>query len=493
MKLIESTFINFRCFKCYELKYCKETTVIIGKNGTGKSSVLSGIRRGLSFMFAKPKNFHKNLATSNNAKVKSYDKLEANFDTIDRNYNYPIQNKFKALFEDQMIGWSITKNTMNGGLLTTQYSDALHIILDYYNKRKGFYLPVLAVITDSFPHIRINSGSKAKKIIAQDIIPKDFGYYGWDERTNCIDLWLNRFYKVFNSDRDLRDDIKEMEDQIFLYETRINNKDEHDKHKVYDWEIKIEDLRENLSHLRKDKRHSLFTQERDYIQQKIIEFTKPIDKKYDFINREFELLRLSVKRLPDEKNYTLEFTFKDERVIAFETLPMGYKRIFSIVLDIAYRSYILNENIESEGIVLIDEIELHLHPTLQQEVLQRLRRTFPNIQFIITTHSPIVISNFKSNENNKIIKLEHDGNDYSDQKIDNIYGLDYSTNLSEIMEVDPRSSTIDQYINAYLFLYGKDKKEEAELMYQKLQEYIGEKIPDHLKKEIDEKKKVYKK
>lgn len=493
MKLIESVFNNFRCFEeQYTIKYGKETTVFIGKNGTGKSSVLSGVRRGLSFMFAKPKGFKRNLATSNNAKVKSFGKLEANFNPISRSYNYPIQNEFKALLHNQNLEWSLVKNNMNGGLLTTQYNNSLNYILDYYNKTNDSMLPILAVITDSFPHISINSGTKAKKIIAQDIVPRDFGYYGWDERTSCIDLWLNRFYKISNFDKDLKDDIKETEEQIFLYEKLKDNRDEHDKHKVPEWEEKIEDLKENLNYLHSDKRSSRFSKEKEYIQNKLIEFTTPLEKEYSFINREFELFRLSVNR-PDKKNYTLEFSFKDGRVITFETLPMGYKRIFSIVLDIAYRSYILNENTESEGVVLIDEIELHLHPTLQQEVLQRLRKTFPKIQFIVTTHSPLVISNFKADENNKIIKLEHDGNKYSNETVENVYGLDYSTNLSEVMEAAPRSSAIDKYINAYLFLYGKGEQDKANEIYAKLKEYVGGKIPELLQKEIDDQKKAYKK
>jgi predicted ATP-binding protein involved in virulence len=141
--------------------------------------------------------------------------------------------------------------------------------------------------------------------------------------------------------------------------------------------------------------------------------------------------------------------------------------------------------------VLIDEIELHLHPTLQQEILQRLQKTFPKIQFIATTHSPLVISNFKADANNKIIKLEHDGNSYSNEDVENVFGLDYSTNLSEIMEVAPRSSTIDKYINAYLILLGKKKETEADLMLQKLKDYLGGEIPTLLQKEIDNQKKAY--
>ena len=108
----------------------------------------------------------------------------------------------------------------------------------------------------------------------------------------------------------------------------------------------------------------------------------------------------------------------------FDNLPQGYKRLFSIVFDIAYRSYILNQAKEPEGIVFIDEIELHLHPSLQQEVLGRLRKTFPKIQFIVSTHSLLVISNLKSeNNSNKIIRLENDGLTYSNEPVENIYGI----------------------------------------------------------------------
>ncbi len=498
MQLIESTFNNFRCFKEYPIKYGIQTTVFIGKNGTGKSSVLSGIRRGLSFMFASPNNFSKNLAISNNAKVKSFGKLEANFDTISRIYGYPIQNDFKGSFNNEPVNWSLVKKTMNGGLTTTLYNDALNTVLRYYNDNLIGKLPVIAVFADSFPHQKFNFGTKVKKIIAQDMLPRDLGYYGWDERTNCIDLWLTRFYKVANYTKDLKNEMEQVDEQLFFYQKRIDWKDEHDEHQVPEWENKIEglekklsDLNSKLNSLKSDKRNLIFAKERNFIENKLMKFTKPISVEYNFINKEFELYRIAVTRPPDMKNYTLEFSFNDGRVIAFETLPMGYKRIFSLVIDLAYRSYILNEDSESDGIVLIDEIELHLHPTLQQEILQRLQITFPFIQFIVTTHSPLVISNFKADKKNKIIKLEHDGNNYWNEDVENVFGLDYSTNLSEIMEVSPRSSTIDKYINAYLFLFGKNKLEEAEKMLDKLKDYLGGTIPTLLQNEIDNQKKSY--
>ena len=72
-----------------------------------------------------------------------------------------------------------------------------------------------------------------------------------------------------------------------------------------------------------------------------------------------------------------------------------------MVLELAYRSVLLNpamENIaaETEGVVLIDEIEMHLHPAWQWKVLKVLQETFPKVQFIISTHSPIVLSSAKN-------------------------------------------------------------------------------------------------
>jgi predicted ATP-binding protein involved in virulence len=54
--------------------------------------------------------------------------------------------------------------------------------------------------------------------------------------------------------------------------------------------------------------------------------------------------------------------------------------------------------LKQEGIVLIDEVDIHLHPTWQRKILNQLRQTFPNIQFIVTTHSPLVAASAKEGE-----------------------------------------------------------------------------------------------
>ena len=85
-------------------------------------------------------------------------------------------------------------------------------------------------------------------------------------------------------------------------------------------------------------------------------------------------------------------------------LSDGYKSIIRLAADIAYRAIKLNPHlgeravIETEGIVMIDEIDMHLHPKWQRHIVDDLKRTFPKIQFIVTTHSPFIIQSLKADE-----------------------------------------------------------------------------------------------
>ena len=81
------------------------------------------------------------------------------------------------------------------------------------------------------------------------------------------------------------------------------------------------------------------------------------------------------------------------------SLSAGYQGILCLIMELAYSAAILNPRMEDyktvKGVVLIDEIDMHLHPRWQWKILGALRATFPNVQFIIATHSPIVISSVK--------------------------------------------------------------------------------------------------
>ena len=93
---------------------------------------------------------------------------------------------------------------------------------------------------------------------------------------------------------------------------------------------------------------------------------------------------------------------KGNKVIEFSQLSQGEKCYRSLVCDIARRLAIanpgLNNPLEGEGIVLVDEIDLHLHPKWQSETVPKLMEVFPNCQFFLSTHSAIVLSDIKKSQ-----------------------------------------------------------------------------------------------
>lgn len=88
----------------------------------------------------------------------------------------------------------------------------------------------------------------------------------------------------------------------------------------------------------------------------------------------------------------------------FNELSDGYRNIVAIAADIAIKAAMLNPQLAEKalemtpGVVLVDELDLHLHPKWQRRVIEDLRRTFPRIQFICTTHSPFLIQSLRSGE-----------------------------------------------------------------------------------------------
>ncbi len=113
-----------------------------------------------------------------------------------------------------------------------------------------------------------------------------------------------------------------------------------------------------------------------------------------------------------------------QKQLPYHLLSDGQRTMLLMVADIAYRACELNSHLgknarlETPGIVLIDEIDLHLHPNWQRRVVRNLRETFPKIQFIVTTHSPFIIQSINDGE---LIDLnESETTEYADQSIEDI-------------------------------------------------------------------------
>lgn len=447
MNLKKVIIENFRCFKSYEVSFAEKTTVIIGKNGTGKTSLINSIKASMSFIFSKYKTQNEKLELLGNTPdlhLVNLSKTDALFDNENKLYKYPISIQCIASDGGSDLKWAIVKNTANGKLLDTRYRDAFLSFIKKYNQDlRRSPLPLFAYFSDSYPHKKINVGSYAKSVLKSGNISRAFAYYQWDAEANCAEIWQNRYISQYS---------------------------------------KINDFKNTESETLNERKEIKFIDDRVKL------FTSILDPRYNFINQELCVTKIAIERpLKEASSISIKLIFEDRRELFFEHLPQGYNRLISIVFDIAYRSYILNGDNEPEGIILIDEIELHLHPSLQQEVIQRFRKTFPNIQFIVSTHSPLIVSNLKAEDNlNKIIKLENDGFHYSNESVENIYGIDYTTGLMDIMDAPYRSSTIDNLIDSYVILKLRNKDNEAMKIWDEIFAIVG-KDNKHIEKEINEK------
>ena len=173
------------------------------------------------------------------------------------------------------------------------------------------------------------------------------------------------------------------------------------------------------------------------------------------------------------------FHFVDGRESNFELLSDGYRRLVNIVMDIAFRCALLNKAMfgdeaykQTHGTVIIDEIDEHLHPELQVRILKALHNTFPKIQFIVSTHAPLVMSSVENTPENVVYKLEYKDGIYSHKEL-NTYGLDASTIMQVYMDQPPRDLAIDDEIKNIESLIDAEKYSDARTALEKMQERPG--------------------
>lgn len=124
-------------------------------------------------------------------------------------------------------------------------------------------------------------------------------------------------------------------------------------------------------------------------------------------------------------------------------LSDGIRNMIGMVADIAFRATKLNPHLgamaakEAAGVVLIDEVDMHLHPEWQQVVLQSLMAAFPNLQFIVTTHSPQVLSTVRR-EHIRIVGPDASGKTIAAPPLAMTYGEPSGDVLYSVMMVDPQ-------------------------------------------------------
>ena len=192
--------------------------------------------------------------------------------------------------------------------------------------------------------------------------------------------------------------------------------------------------------------------------------------------------------------HRLAWDFKEDLVVAshdqYGTLPVemlsdGIRNMIGLVADLAHRVVRLNPQLEAEahlktpGIVLIDEVDMHLHPQWQQHVLQSLQQAFPMVQFIVTTHSPQVLSTVAA-ESIFMVEQSGDGSLSVAQPMLQTQGVESGRVMSEVMRTDqiPELPIIEKLNEYYMLIQTHEYDTDSALrLRDRLVEHYGDTHP----------------
>jgi len=194
----------------------------------------------------------------------------------------------------------------------------------------------------------------------------------------------------------------------------------------------------------------------------------------DKIQAWFDKFENSLKTLFEDESIYLKFDYKnlnftinqeDREPYGFDVLSDGYSAVLDIVINLILRMEKQHKQVyDIEGIVIIDELENHLHIGLQKKILPFLTEFFPNIQFIISTHSPFIINSI---DNVVIYDLE------KKQRVEDLSGLAYEGIVEGYFDINQYSEKIKSKLERYSILVENSNKndDEEEEEYQ-LRRYL---------------------
>lgn len=439
---------NFRCFRDYTIEFAPGVTVLFGKNGSGKSTLIHAIHKALSFAFKNDKMGEGEITLSSgfsSLKPNQYKKKE---DIVrDEKSGFPLPDiniHAEADFQNANLKWDMYALTSTFALQSSKYKTAYQQLMSRIKETGTF--PVFAYFSDSFPHI----STKASTLSKVQLSLRNLGYLGWDDETAYSDLWITRLTKIWTMWDRAKMNVRHEEAALAncenLKASGIINENE------YCEDVNLHRTRLEIAQKDFDK----YNPEISSIRECLVNFSKKLPG--------IDVLDFFVS-VYEEDGLCLET--KDGQNPPFEKLPAGYKRIFYMALDIAYRSYILNGTTDSEGIVVIDEIDLHLHPALEQVILQCFQETFPNIQFVVSTHSPLVLTGVETEGKPNVI-LHMVSDDTKPEVTHDIYGIDYNTGIEDVMGVESKNVELDYMVNLCAYMKKRNKIAQAENIMKRI-------------------------
>ena len=415
MKINEITIKNFRGFEDFHAELNPNLTVFIGNNGSGKSTVLDAISISIGTFFSGLDGVPGTGINKDDVTCKSFDMGTV----IDLQHQYPSVITAKGDVGGEIMEWS---RSLNGAGGRTTTIDAKSII----SAAEGY-------------QARIREGDTS-------LILPIISYYGTGR------LWAQKREK-------------RPSDQLVQFSRLSGYIDclaaESNEKLMLKWFEKMT--------IQQAQRQQP-SPELNAVEQAVSRCFAGITGSEQVVTQ-FNLDTHSLDIL-----YT-DASGKKVRV-PMKNLSDGYKNTIGMIADIAYRMAILNpqllENVltETPGIVLIDEVDLHLHPVWQQRIIRDLQTLFPKVQFIVSTHAPSVISSVKR-EN--MLVLDADGQPYTLPV--EVYGKDANSILSAVMDANHRPAEVQAMFDQFYLAVEKDIPQ-AEAILNEIEALIGSEDPE---------------
>ena len=372
---------NYRMFEDLELNLDPKFTLIIGKNGAGKSSVLEAAALSASTLFYKLDGVNK----PGFKKTDPHQKYFSLGSNVDVQSQYPVHVGASGFVDSKNISWTRSLNSSTGSITIIDAKEMSSISEAYQNRLQNGDPDLILPIISYYGTGRLWDFHREKRDDAFKHNTRTSGYIDCLDGTANIKLMMNWFKKM----------------TIEKYQRQELHLEEPSELKTV-----YQAMSECLTY-----------------------FTGYVDVKIQY--------NLNTNDLDVYYNDG-DFRIK----MPLSIMSDGYKEIISIVADIAYRMAVLNPQLsdriltETDGIVMIDEIDLHLHPAWQQKIINALISIFPKVQFLFTTHAAAVIGSIDSNH----IRILESGN----IKLagSQTYGKDANSILCEIMGAEERSQEI---------------------------------------------------
>lgn len=445
----------------------REPTVLIGINGVGKSSILDCIAIFMSQITAHIQRNYKTIRLFSNKDIKnSAEETHSEITFIINNYSQDILLSITQLkTDDNQESEIINQKLFEIGLLIKK---ELQLSSNNYHKLQPI-LESISPIVDSNISKNISSNtdnnyilssfqnSKGLQTVVDDLILQL-------ETEPKSSIPLVAYYPVNRAVIDIPLEIAENDSfkQVDAYEQALTG-GKIDFKTFFEWFRNQEDLENEILRDNYDYLDKQLESVRKAISSLIPGFTK--------LRVQRSPLRMTVQKQGEE--------------LIVNQLSDGEKCLLAMVGDLARRLAIANpglsDPLQGSGVILIDEIELHLHPKWQREIIPALTRTFPNCQFIVTTHSPQVVSHVKPEG---IYILEKTENGVIAKRPESSFGRDSNQILEDLMDVPARPLEIKESLLELFRLIDAGDLTGARELRQQLAAEIGADEPEFVKADV---------